>query len=295
MESSLTVINNKFSSIGRHGPVHVYDGSTINPDFRQSNEFEVAPCSTIDFEDIKETELNYIPGDPEDKYPYIYDEQDYTRKRLKVIGKEYTFGWALEFVEGYLYRFTLDDITFVKIDPETDLSQTFSNDVIMNPRGLTWDGEYFFVNDFSLLKIFKFTIEEDAIKIIDSFDIPEKELGGTMGLTSDGDFLYLTSRDGSKAYKLDKSGNVLDEIFFTFPVAQAIVWTGEYFWTTGGCIKGICKYAPNGELVGEIYPVAQGTWAMTWDVKHLWTIQRTCEMWEDPKIYQIEILDDSLS
>ena len=32
---------------------------------------------------------------------------------------------------------------------------------------------------------------------------------------------------------------------------------------------------------------------MAWDGEYLWTLQRTCEMWDDPKIYQIEILDDT--
>ena len=29
--------------------------------------------------------------------------------------------------------------------------------------------------------------------------------------------------------------------------------------------------------------------------KYLWSIQRTSETWNDPKIYQIEILDDSIN
>jgi hypothetical protein len=78
-------------------------------------------------------------------------------------------------------------------------------------------------------------------------------------------------------------------------IGGAIVWTGDYFWTGSGCGKGICKFTEEGKLVGEIYPAAKDTWAIAWDGNYLWTIQRTCEMWDDPKIYQIEILDDSLT
>ena len=46
--------------------------------------------------------------------------------------------------------------------------------------------------------------------------------------------------------------------------------------------------------MGEIYGVADGAFAMAWDGKYLWTFQRTCEMWDDAKIFQIEVLDDSL-
>jgi hypothetical protein len=113
-------------------------------------------------------------------------------------------------------------------------------------------------------------------------------------MTTDGNYLYLRSRDGSKLYQLDKSGNRIDEIVFEDSLAQAIVWTGRYFWTSYGCRKGLCKWTKEGTLVGEIYPPAEGTWALAWDGSYLWSIQRTCEMWDDPKIYQIEILDDSI-
>jgi sugar lactone lactonase YvrE len=79
---------------------------------------------------------------------------------------------------------------------------------------LTYDGEYFWVNDFSLLKIFKFKLHGNFIEILGSFDIPERDKGRTSGLTTDGDFLYLRGRDGSKLYKLNKNGNVVDEIHF---------------------------------------------------------------------------------
>ena len=161
---------------------------------------------------------------------------------------------------------------------------------IMNPRGLTWDGEYFWVNDFSLLKIFKFTLEGDRVKVLEEFDIPDIELGGSNGLTADGEYLYYRSRSGD-VVQLDKQGNEIDRLDVG---GGPIVWTGEHFWTSGGCEKGICKYTRDGELVSEIYPPAKDPWAITWDGEHLWTIQRTCEVWDDNKVYQIEILDDSV-
>ena len=164
----------------------------------------------------------------------------------------------------------------------------------MNPRGLTWDGEYFYVNDFSLLKIFKFKLEDSYLNVYDSFDIPEKEKGGTNGLTTDRDYLYLSSRDLTKLYKLNKDGTLVDEISNEKQFGRPIIWTGEFFWASHGVCKGLCKYTKDGKLVGEIYLPAKDTWAMAWDGKYLWTIQRTNEMWNDPKIYQIEILDDSL-
>jgi len=299
MESHIVVKRNKFENIGHDPPISVYNGSTAEIEGNDYGEGNI-PIPEFDYEDIKHFELGYVPGDPEDRYLYIYDEVDETRRTIKKIGQGLGFGWALVYAENNLWRFSLgsgevgESLDFIKVDPVTGDYQRYGNDEIMNPRGLAYDGEYFWVNDFSLLKIFKFKLHGNFIEILDSFDIPEKEKGGTSGLTTDGDFLYLRSRDGSKLYKLDKNGNLIGEIHFqTGGIGNALVWTGNYFWTSGGCKKGICKFTKEGKLVGGIYPPAKDTWALAWDGNYLWSIQRTCEMWNDPKIYQIEILNDS--
>jgi len=50
----------------------------------------------------------------------------------------------------------------------------------------------------------------------------------------------------------------------------------------------------NGTLLGKIYPVAEVTIGITWDGTYLWTSHKTCEVWTDGKIFQIEILDDQI-
>ena len=301
MESNMTAIGNRFYDTPGNA-IRLNGGST---GVTTPNEYNVmGPIYELDIEDTVDKSLGYIPGSPEDQFPYVYDEEDETRRVVNKVGEDLKFGWALEYADGSLYRFSLgsgqvgQSLDFIKINPETGDYVRYGNDVIMNPRGLIYDGQHFYVNDFSLLKIYKFEIDGNYIKILDSFDIPDKEKGGTMGMTSDGTFLYLRSRDGKKVYQLTKDGTVVEEIYFQNSIAQAIVWTGEHFWTFSGCSKGICKWTKGGELVGEIYPAADGTWAMAWepfeDGGYLWTIQRTCENWNDPKIYKIEILDDSL-
>jgi parallel beta-helix repeat protein len=295
MESDIVVKRNKFENIGYDPPIYVYGGSTAEIEDNDYGEGHI-PIPKFDYEDITNFELDYVPGDLEDKFLYIYDEVDETRRTIKKIGQGLSFGWALVYAKNNLWRFSLGsgeigkELDFIKIDPITGNYQRYGNNEIMNPRGLAYDGEYFWVNDFSLLKIFKFRLNRNYIQILDSFDIPEKEKGGTSALTTDGEFLYLRGRDGTKIYKLDKKGNLVDEIGIG---GGTLVWTGEYFWTTYSCRRGICKYTKDGELVGEIYPPAKDTWALAWDGNYLWSIQRTCEMWDDPKVYQIEILDDT--
>jgi hypothetical protein len=186
-------------------------------------------------------------------------------------------------------------IDLVKLDPVTQSKTFYKNDYLMNPRGLTYDGEFFWANDFSLLKIFKFKINaSNAIEIYASFDIPYKSKGGTMGMTNDDQFLYLISRDRKTLYKINKTGNLVGEINAkTWPLGNSIAWANGYFWSTG--VNTLKKWNIDGNCVGMIFPPAKDAWAITWDGEILWTLQRTCENWNDDKIFMIIILDDSLA
>jgi hypothetical protein len=288
-QSNLTVINNKFENITE-------EEITVNPDCNlvsSGNDMGngSVPIPEMDYPVLEWYTLGYIPCDPEDRYAYVFEPEDETRGVVKRIGEGLSFGWTLLYADSYLWRFTFGDGAhdFVKVDPDDGTYQKF-NSTMMNPRGLAWDGANFWVNDFSLLKIFKFTINETSVIILDSFDIPEKEKGGCMGLTYDGTFLYLIKRDGSGVYKIDTNGTLVGTIDFYGGIHHAIVWTGEYFWAVGGG-RGIGMFTPDGNLVGSIFEVAEGTWAVAWDGTHLWTLQRTCELWNDAKIFEIEVLD----
>ncbi|MFW9773758.1 MAG: right-handed parallel beta-helix repeat-containing protein, partial [Candidatus Thorarchaeota archaeon] len=254
------------------------------------------PIPVFDYLDMQNYTLGYIPGDPEDQYPYVYDTIDETRKVIKRVGLGLSFGWALEFAMGYLWRFDFwnaqigSALNFIRMEPDTGNYIEIKNDVIENARGLAWDGEYFFAYDHSQLKIFKFNISGNEILINDFFDLPKKEEGGVQGLTSDGEFLYIPSRGGALVRKVNKSGAIIDEINITGEgVSGGLVWTGTHFWgVTGG--GNLTKYTHDWQIVGQFYPVADGTWAIAWDRDYLWALQRTCESWVDAKMFQIKPL-----
>lgn len=296
-KSGITIKNNLFNGIP-------YDAIMVSEDIssiKANNQFgDNIPVPDPGYSDIKSHELGYIPGDPEDRYMYVFDAEDETRRVVSRMGKGLGFGWALTYAQGYLWRFTFmgpsigSSADFIRMDPVTKEIKRYRNDTeIGNARGLAWDGEYFFVNEFGRLKIYKFKIEEDAIHVFDSFDVPEKEKGGTNGLATDGTYLYYHSRDGSRLFKLDKSGNILETTTWGDAALEGpFVWTGQNFLATGGI--GIRKWTMDRQIVGEIYPPAVGTWSLAWDGKYIWTLQRTCEAWDDDKVFQIEVLDDSL-
>lgn len=301
MESQVTVEDNEFQNTGE--TLFAIDDN-VKSTMKNNQIVTGKKPPVFDYEDIRNFEIPYIPGDEEDRFPYIYADEDATRKVVKKIGKDLYFGWSLVYADGYLYRFSLDskvgdDLDFVKINPKTGATEVFGNNGIISPRGLAYDGEFFYINDGSLKKIFKFKLKKSAkqgdfIEVIDKFDIPEADKGGTAGLASDGEFLYLVHRYGEKIWKLDKKGNVVGEIPFFAP-GGSITYADGYFWVYAGCKKGLCKITKDGKLVGEIYPAAKDPWALAWDGKYLWALYRTSETWNDPKIYQMEILDDSLN
>ncbi|MBU0506672.1 MAG: right-handed parallel beta-helix repeat-containing protein [bacterium] len=250
----------------------------------------------FDYEDITNHVLDYIPGDDDDEYLYVYDAEDTTRKVIDTIGAGLGFGWALTYANNYIWRFSFSNQTgdypdFVRIDPDTEETTRYENNTIINPRGLTYDGTHFWTNDFSELKIYKFSIDGDEIDIISSFDVPDKDSGGTNGLTNDGTYLYYHSRDGNTLYKLNKDGTTAETIdlsSYSVNMEGPFVWTGDGFWATGGI--GIVRYDEDWDKTDELYPPAEGTWALDWDGTYLWTIQRTCERWDEEKVYKIEPL-----
>jgi len=298
MDSVVTVKNNRFRNFT--APEAMRFDKTVTAAI-SGNDMgdDSVPIPSLDINDVRERELDYLPGEPKDRFNYVYSPDDETRSVMRRIGKGLSFGWSLLYHDGYLWRFSLGhgtigkQLDLIRIDPETGTALRYGNDVIMNPRGLTHDGEFFYVNDFSLLKVFRFRLNGTKIDILDSFFIPEKEKGGTTGLTYDGEHLRLLSRDGRTLYKLYPNGTEVGETTFNRNIG-ALVWTGEYYWSVNGGPKGLGKWNENGDLIGTVYPVADGTWAIAFDGECLWTIQRTCEEWDDDKIFRIEVLDDSL-
>ncbi|MHA1947146.1 MAG: right-handed parallel beta-helix repeat-containing protein [Candidatus Hodarchaeales archaeon] len=294
--SNVTIIGNKFENIT--SPLIYLDSTTTNITLENDFGSNTIPIPSIDFPDSKRIELGYIPGDLTDKFLYVYPTFDETREIIKRLN-ESTIGAALTFLNGSLWRFNLASYTkgplqdFIKIDPDTgNYTHIYGNDYIINPRGLTNDGKYFWVNDFTLRKIIKFNINSsNFIEILDSFDVPYASEGGLSSLTCDGSFLYSVSRD--VVYKINMTGTLVSSIVYQgAPLWGALTWTGTFFWAYSGI--HLTKWFSNWTIAGGIYPPAWGTDALAWDGTYLWALQKTCEIWTDAKLFQIEIINDQL-
>jgi hypothetical protein len=246
----------------------------------------------IGITNIGDGRLDYVPGDPEDQYMYVYDALDETRRIVRRLDNVTTFGWSLEYGNGYFWRFnhrsTIIGVQqdFVRIDPVTQNKTFYGNNWLVNPRGLCFDGVHFWANDFTLHRLYKFSINDTWINIEASYNAQ-----GITGITSDGTYLYGSNSSGGIS-KFDLSGNYIETIQLSGGVigVGALTWTGSFFW--GDSYTYLTKWYPNGTLAGMIYPVALEATDIAWDGTHLWTTQKTCELWADGKVFEVEIIDD---
>ncbi len=296
--SNISIIENKFENISM---AQIFLDPTVTA-FTSGNDLfgnGTVPIPILDFPDPRTRDLGYVPGDPEDQYLYVYDTVDETRIIINRLENETSFDWTLAYVNGCLWKFKhkSTDIgvskNFVKINATSEKIEEFGNNDVLNPNGLAYDGRHFWTYDIVYKTIIKFKINSsDYLEVIDTFPLPS-EIGSSAGIATDGTYLYLPGSDGSKLYKLNKSAIVIETINLSGgTIFGALTWTGSYFWVAAE--TELSRWDLNGTLLGKIYPAAEGTIGITWDGTHLWTSCKTCEVWLDGKIFQIEIIDDQI-
>jgi hypothetical protein len=246
----------------------------------------------MDYDIITNHTLSYIPASTDDQFPYVYDTEDETREVTKRIGAGLGFGWTLTYADGYLYK--MDGGTIYKIDPDTEDYDTITttDPLLTASSALTYDGTHFWIVNTSLNKIVEFSITGNTATVESSFDAGSTAVR-IAGLTTDGTYLYYVS--SNKMTKLEKSGNVVTETSFDPGTAAdgLIVWTGQDFWGSGG-YKGLIRFDATGKVLGTVYPPAFGMTEVAWDGQNLWVLAKTCERWNDAKIFKLKILDDSV-
>jgi len=271
-------------------PFYVDDGSSIDSAGNNCGIWsEYVPV--FDYPDTVNHSLSYIPGDTNDLYPYVYDQVDNTRRYLKRVGKDLHFGWAIGYFNGYLWK--LDTPFLYRIDTATgEVTEYKNSPLISGPGGLTHDGQYFWAYEKNNRQIYKFEILADSVHVLDYFAAPDSGVNRALGLTTDGTYLYQKSLILPALYKIDKNGNVIDSIDFSGSNVvpdSYVVWADGSFW--GPCpTNSIGKWSETGQFLGSFYQVAFGTEAMCYDGHNFWTLQKTCELWNDDKIFKIEVL-----
>ncbi len=254
-----------------------------------------APPDFVDsgFQPDKTHALGYIPGDPQDKYTYVYPD-DETRRIVRKIGEGLGLTWSLGWDGECIWTCTLWNHVY-KFDPETgvileDFELTGSEwGTPSQPWGMTFDDEgYMWIVDFAERKLFQ--VDVATKMIVYSFDTPNPQEGGCKGLAWDGTYLNVMGWVEPVIYQMRKTGEVVNTIWLQHGGGGGLAWDGEAFWVPAG--GRIARYNKTGEVIAWIYAASEGTWDLTWDGTYLWASQRTNENWPDAKMYQLEILED---
>jgi len=94
MDSKVTVKENRFREYSDPDPIRFDDTVTSTIEGNDLGDDSVMEPE-IDIIDIREREPDYIPGEPEDRFRYVYEAEDETRRVVKRIGKGLSFGWSL--------------------------------------------------------------------------------------------------------------------------------------------------------------------------------------------------------
>jgi glutamine cyclotransferase len=194
--------------------------------------------------------------------------------------------WSLGWAENCLWA--ANNLGLFKLDPKTgEVLAEFPNPGT-RPWGMTFDGEHLWVNDFTELELLK--VSPETGEVLSRFSYADVFPEALTGLAWDGENLCLTGwGDVSGIVKFDIQGNFVQRIETSRWVGCGLTFDGENFWAPGGD-GWIYKINQKGEVLGRISAGSSiGTWDLAWDGEHLWTGERTYEVWADNKIFEMEI------
>ena len=154
---------------------------------------------------------------------------------------------------------------------------------------MAFDGEHLWINDFTELKVYE--VDPANGEILSSFSYGELYPQGLNGLAWDNEYLCLTGWvEHWGIVKFDKTGNFVGQIDLGEFIGGGLTFDGEFFWAQN-CGGKIYKITEEGQIAGWISAGSQTMLDLAWDGQHLWSGERTNEMWPDNKIFKLEILE----
>jgi Right handed beta helix region len=232
--------------------------------------------------DYRPYELGYTPGDRGlDQFTYIYPDNDATRTVINKIGDGLGLTWSIAWDGSAIWTATLWGNVY-RLNPATGDILTQWQYPGPQAWGMTYDGQYLWINDFAEKKVYQMTT---AGTVVSSFTIPDPT-GGAKGIAWDGQALCIMGWTSSTIYRVDRQGKLINTIALEAG-GGGLAWDGTAFWVPAG--KGIRRVSATGQTLGSIYACSEGTWDLTWGGQYLWATQRTNENWFDDKLFQIKV------
>ncbi len=238
--------------------------------------------------------LDYIPGDRHnDPFPYVYPDEDKTRKVMLKLGGGVGLTWSVTFDGKHIWTANLAGEIFRLHRTSGKVLKRFKAPG-PQPWGLAHDGELLWVTDFARRMIHGLEPKTGAVRR--SFPSPDPA-GGCKGLAHDGEHLYALGWATHKLYRLGPDGEVLASVpspwrevggGVRIHAAGGLTWDGEAFWAPA---DRLLRFDRQGKLLGWIHATSERVWDMAWDGEMLWTTQRANENWHDyPRLFRVKVL-----
>ncbi len=148
------------------------------------------------------------------------------------------------------------------------------------PTDLAWDGEYLWVAENDLDKIYQ--INSSTGVVIHSFNAPGSE---PSGLTWDGLYLWCTDWNNNIIYQINSStGAVVYSFNSPGPRPTGLAWDGQYLWNADNALGTIYKInASIGAVVASFDSPSIDPRGLAWDGQFLWV-----SIIPEAKIYAID-------
>ena len=142
-----------------------------------------------------------------------------------------------------------------------------------SPRGITWDGESFWVIGSINKYVYKYYVNGTYTGF--NFDVSSQDTI-PRGITWDGESFWVVGISNKYVYKYYANGTYTG---ISFDVGaqddnpEGIIWDSEYFWLIGDFNKEVYKYHANGSYSGASFYVGtqdNSPKGITWDGESFW-------------------------
>ncbi len=176
-----------------------------------------------------------------------------------------------------------NDENYTKFNFKT-YDETYHNTYWNNaPKGITTNGEYFWVTDDAFDEVQRFSMTGE---FIDYFNLTNGDSGAPVGITTNGTYLWIMNATDLHVYAYDMEGNPMGFNFSTSENGGQIGITnnGTYFWIVDSEDRYVHRYLMNGTYSGPAFDLngqMENPWGITQNGTYFWVTD-----FEEGKIYK---------
>ena len=140
-----------------------------------------------------------------------------------------------------------------------------------SPQGITWNGTYFWIADFSDSRIYRYNANGTYSGF--SFSTAGAGAGNISSITWNGTYFWVTDFLDDEVYRFNANGTYSG---FSFDTAASgntrpygITWDGTYFWIMNDSTGRVYRHNANGGYSGYSFSTS-AYYGIVWDGAYFW-------------------------